>query len=201
MELINYLLVQVFALLYCLAGIRQKHERFTFYIFQTNGMDSVVSPPIVTSSGLALPPNYYRPTTPGMMLYPPTAQYMVVPPGTMHPTGTIPNAGMHQMPGHHHQLPPNYLMMAPGHIPHSSMYTNGHIATGWGHGAPLVRTQHDINSIRIPVTAAHHLPYVAASQSQRVEMDVRTVRGDQDTPPPGFRNDMMAAPLDCRSDT
>jgi len=167
----------------------------------TNGMDSVISPPIVTSSGLSLPPNYYRPTTPGMMLYPPTAQYMMVPPGTMHPPGSIPSAGMHQMPGHHPQIPPNYLMMPAGHIPHSSMYTNGHIAAGWGHGAPVIRSQHDINSMRIPVTAAHHLPYVAASQNARVEVDVRTVRGDQDTPPPGFRNDMMAAPLDCRSDT
>ncbi|XP_063681254.1 serine/threonine-protein kinase WNK3-like isoform X3 [Bolinopsis microptera] len=171
----------------------------------TNGMDSVVSPPIVTSSGLALPPNYYRPTTPGMMLYPPTAQYMMVPPGTMHHSGSIPSAGMHQMPGHHHQIPPNYLMMQSGHIPHSSIYTNGHIAAGWGHGAPMVRSQHDMNNIssmRMPVTAAHHLPYMAASQNQRVEMDLRTVRGDQDTPPPGFRNDMMsAAPLDCRSDT
>lgn len=168
-------------------------------------MDSVISPPIVTSSGLPLPPNYYRPTTPGMMLYPPAAQYMMVPPGTMHPPSGIQSAGMHQLPGHQlpghpHQMPPNYLMMPTGHIPHSSMYTNGHLA-GWGHGAPIVRSQHDLNSMRIPVTAAHHLPYVAASQNQRVEMDMRTVRGDQDTPPPGFRNDLIAAPLDCRSDT
>lgn len=135
-------------------------------------------------------PNYYRPTTPGMVLYPPAAQYMMMPPGGL---------TSHQMPSHH-QLPPNYLMM-PGHLPHGSMYTNGHIATGWGHGAPLVRSQHDINNMRLPVSAAHHIPYVA-SQTQRVEMDVRTVRGDQDTPPPGFRNDMMSSvPLDCRSDT
>ena len=69
----------------------------------------------------------------------------------------------------------------------------------------MVRSQHDMNNIssmRMPVTAGHHLPYMAANQNQRVDMDLRTVRGDQDTPPPGFRNDMMsAAPLDCRSDT
>ena len=157
-----------------------------------------------------------------MMFYPPPApQYMMMPPGT----------GLHQMTGHpqmpgHHQIPGplqhnSYMVMPP------SLYSNGHLAAGWGHGASLVRSQAELNAMRLPVTAtAHHLPagataahHVAAPhmsggthhispygsggpQNAKVEKDTRQiVRGDQDTPPPNYRPDLVATPLDSRLDT
>jgi len=189
-------------------------------LFQTNGVDSVgsvISPPIQTSRGMAVP-NYYRPGTSqqhGVMFYPP--QYMMMPGGI-----TSPGIAGHQMPGHQmqghqipghqlsgHQLPSNYMMMpaghmapghiAPGHMPTghmpNSMYSNGHIPQGWA-AAPLpgpVRSAHDLNSIRMPVSAGH-ISYMP--EQHRTELEIRShtqyVRSEQDTPPPGYAGEIMA---------
>ena len=143
----------------------------------------MISPPIAPGANMQHPSPYYRPATqPGMMFYPP--QYMMMPP---HAGPGMPHPGTPLQS--HPQLPSNYVVMPAGHLS-SSIYTNGHLA-GWGHGAPIVRSQHDLNSMRMPVPGSSGpISYV----NQSMELGVR---GDQDTPPPIS----AYAPLDCRSES